>query len=304
MTAQSFSLQQAFFDLSDRVKIRVSGNDRLRFLNGQLTNDVREATDTSAIEACVLNAKGKLEAHVFVTAESGGFLLDADSELKETLPPRLERYIIADDVRIEDVTDRLSIFHVFGARFPELPKEGRIISANRFGESGSDIWVEGSQHDQMFRQWSAASAFCDANCAEVFRIERGIPRWGRELTGEIIPVEANLEERCIDYEKGCYIGQETISRMKISGRTNKRLCGLVSLDGSPLIPGMRLVTAPENNEVGWVTSATHSERLGKEIALGYVKRGFNSCGSRLDALGPHTQSVAARVEIVDLPFAR
>src|SRR5712691_1931620 len=269
MTAQSFSIERAFFDLSDRVKLRVSGNDRLRFLNGQLTNDVRTATDTSGIEACILSAKGKMDAHVFLTLEPEAFLLDADSKLKESLQPRLERYVIADDVQIEDVSDRLSIFHVFDARSLELPKEGRIVSANRFGESGSDIWVEASEHDQVFRQWSAALAFCDTDCAEVFRIEQGIPRWGRELTGEIIPVEANLEERCIDYEKGCYIGQETISRMKMSGQRNKRLCGLISLSDSPLEPEMPLLAAgAEKKDVACITSATHSERLGKEIALG------------------------------------
>ena len=63
------------------------------------------------------------------------------------------------------------------------------------------------------------------------RIEQGAPRWGWELTDQIIPVEANLADDAIDYAKGCYIGQEIISRMKISGQTNKRLCGLVSLDG-------------------------------------------------------------------------
>jgi tRNA-modifying protein YgfZ len=304
MTAQSSSLERAFFDLSDRIKLRVSGNDRLRFLNGQLTNDVRKATETSTIEACILNAKGKLDAHVFLTADPNAFLLDADAELKESLQPRLERYIIADDVQIEDVSDRFAIFHVLDPRSPELPKDGKIVLANRFGDSGGDIWVEANQHDQLFRQWSAALAFCDADCMEVLRIEQGIPRWGRELTGEIIPVEANLEERCIDYEKGCYIGQEIISRMKMSGQTNKGLRGLVSLDGSPLIPGMRLVTAPENKDVGWVTSATHSQRLGKEIALGYAKRGFNSSGSRFDALKSQEEPVPARVEIIDLPFAR
>ena len=307
MTAQSFSLERAFFDLSDRVKLRVRGNDRLRFLNGQLTNDVRKATEASAIEACILNAKGKLDAHVFLTVEPEAFLLDADAELKESLQPRLERYVIADDVQIEDVSDRLSIFHFLDTGSAQFPKQSKIASANRFGEPGSDIWVEANQHEQLFRQWSAALAFCDSDCAEVFRIEQGIPRWGRELTGEIIPVEASLEERCIDYEKGCYIGQETISRMKMSGQTNKRLCGLVSVNNSPLLAGMKLFPiGEEKKEAGWITSATHSERLGKEIALGYIKRGFNLPGANLDALAPENLfgSAAARVEVVDLPFAR
>jgi folate-binding protein YgfZ len=152
------------------------------------------------------------------------------------------------------------------------------------------------------------------------RIEQGIPRWGRELTNDIIPIEANLEQRAIDYQKGCYIGQEVISRIKMSGQTNKRLCGLIPLDALPLQPGMKLAapSAP-GKEVGWITSATRSERLGKEIALGYVKRGFNSVNTRLAAASPSRRTAggldafatedsdpktarAIRVEVVPLPF--
>ena len=79
----------------------------------------------------------------------------------------------------------------------------------------------------------------------------------------IIPVEANLEQRCIDYDKGCYIGQETISRMKMSGQRNKQLCGLISLKNIPLVSGMRL-TGPEGKEIGWITSGRRSgERDGR-----------------------------------------
>ena len=152
---------------------------------------------------------------------------------------------------------------------------------------------------------SSAFRFLDAASAEVFRVEEGVPRWGRELTEEIIPIEANLEVRAIDYEKGCYIGQEVISRIKMSGQTNKRLCGLVSFRGAPLLTGMKLTaTGAKSKEAGWITSATRSERLGREIALGYVKRGFNSTATRLDAIKPENPSIIARVEIVDLPFAR
>jgi folate-binding protein YgfZ len=139
------------------------------------------------------------------------------------------------------------------------------------------------------------------------RIEQGIPRWGRELTNDIIPIEANLEQRAIDYQKGCYIGQEVISRIKMSGQTNKRLCGLISLDDLPLQPGMKLAapSAP-GKEVGWITSAARSERIGKEIALGYVKRGFNSAGARLAAFvtedSEPTPVGAIAVELVSLPF--
>jgi folate-binding protein YgfZ len=305
MTAPLDPLDGAFFDLSARTKLRITGSDRLRFLNGQITNDVGKATSSSAIAACVLNAKGRINAHLFVSAEPDAFFLDSDPELRETLQPRLERYVIADDVQIEDVSDRLSIFHLLRPTASRLPQDGRILSANRFRDTGWDLWIESARHDKVFEQLSAAFPFCDGACAEVFRIEQGIPRCDRELTEEIIPVEAGLEESCVDYEKGCYIGQEVISRMKMSGQRNKNLCGLVSLHNSPLRAGMKLfLTGEERKEVGWITSATQSERLGNEIALGYLKRPSYRTGEELNALDPSNLfgSATARVKIVDLPF--
>jgi tRNA-modifying protein YgfZ len=293
-----------FFDLSGRAKFRITGSDRLRFLNGQVTNDVRKATESAAIEACVLSAKGRMNGHVFLSAARDCFLADADPELREVLLARLERYVIADDVQIEDVTDQFSIFHVLSPTGPAAGDGWRVVSARRFTESGWDVWINAALHDVVARQLSSAFRFFDAASAEVFRVEEGIPRWGRELTEEIIPIEANLEARAIDYEKGCYIGQEVISRIKMSGQTNKRLCGLASLRDAPLSTGMKLAaTGEKSKEAGWITSATRSGRLGKEIALGYVKRGFNSTGTRLDAIKPEDPSIVARVEIVDLPFA-
>jgi tRNA-modifying protein YgfZ len=299
MTAQSRSIDRLFFDLSTRVKLRVSGADRVRFLNGQITNDLRKATSENAIEACVLNAKGKMDAHLFVHADADSFLIDADPALQSTLQTRLERYVIADDVQIEDLTAQLSIFHVIGADASLDSGHGRILSANRFDRMGQDIWCQASHRDDVADRLANDFRYCDAYCAEQIRIEQGIPRWGRELTGEIIPVEANLERRCIDYEKGCYIGQETISRMKMSGQRNKQLCGLVSLTGASLAPGMRLVAGPANKDAGWITS---SSRLGdREIALGYIKRGFNSVGNKLNVASGENGRILA--EIVDLPFA-
>jgi folate-binding protein YgfZ len=297
MTAQLRSLDRAFFDLSARVKLRVSGIDGLRFLNGQLTNDIRKTTETNAIEACVLTAKGKMDAHLFAHVKGGSFILDADPALQSTLQARLERYIIADDVQIEDVTARLSIFHVIGVPHSTFSFATQVVSINRFGPQGHDIWIEAADHDQLVAELSKEFELCDERCAEVFRIEQGIPRWGRELTGDIIPVEANLEQPCIDYDKGCYIGQETISRMKMSGQRNKQLCGLVSVKNVPLVSGMRL-TGPEGKETGWITSATRSRE--REIALAYIKRGFNSAGSRVEATSAEHPGVPA--EVVDLPF--
>lgn len=302
--AERESFGELFFDLSARLKLRLTGNDRLRFLNGQITADASKATASNAIEACVLDPKGKMAGHLFLFATPDSFLADADPALKETLQARLERYIIADDVLVEDVSDRLSIFHVITETQPAFSAAQSIVSSRRFAQAGWDIWVDAAQHAATFKELSRVFPFRDSNSAEVIRIEQGIPRWGAELTSEIIPVEANLEKRCIDYEKGCYVGQEVISRMKMSGQRNKKLCGLVSLGKSPLAAGMRLFATPEKDkEVGWMTSVCRSETLGGEAGLGFVKRGFNAAGTRLEAVASGKEtSQPVPVEVVDLPF--
>lgn len=308
MTRLFNSERGAFFDLSRRVKLRITGADALRFLNGQISNDLRKATQNCAIQASVLSAKGKLNANVFISLDANSFVLDADPEVREELLARIERYIIADDVQIDDLTDKYAIFHVTSQVTPVSFQPSRTVQVNRFHCSGWDIWSESAELERVRQELSATLDFCDEECAEVLRIERGIPRWGRELTDQIIPTEANLEATSIDYSKGCYIGQEVISRIKISGQTNKRLCGLISLSGTPLTAGMRLASSEnDGREIGWITSASRSPRLEKEIALGYIKRGFNSVGTRLHALplensGAAPLSGSALVQVVEVPF--
>jgi folate-binding protein YgfZ len=293
-------------DLSARVKLRLTGSDRVRFLNGQVTNDVRKATANLSIAACVLSAKGKMDALIFIGAGEDALLVDVDPELKETLAARLDRYLIADDVMIEDVTEDFAFFHVTGETAPALPNDIQWRRGKRFGTAGWDLFVEAAEHDRLRELLASHESICDADCGERLRIERGVPRWGRELTNQIIPVEANLEDDAIDYAKGCYIGQEVISRMKMSGQTNKRLCGLIAVEGAPLSSDMRLFPsavaggADPGKELGGITSATRSERLGKEIALGYVKRGANEVGTLLTARS--SEGTSTEVKVVELPF--
>ncbi len=305
MTSATERPAAMFFDLSARTKLRISGSDRLRFLNGQMTNDAGKATSSAAICACILSVKGRIDGHVFLSAGSACFFVDSDPELREKLQARLERYLIADDVQIEDLGGSHSIFHVLDSIAPVVPEYCRVVSANRLGEQGWDVWVEGSKREAVFQQLSAAHSFEDDARLELMRIERGIPRWGRELTQEINPVEANLEQSCIDYNKGCYIGQEVISRMKMSGQRNKKLSGFISLDDAPLEAGMKLsAVAEERKEIGWITSAIWSKRLGKEIALGFMKRPFYPVAFKFHVFSPDDAVSArtGRAEVADLPF--
>ncbi|MDQ2659379.1 MAG: hypothetical protein M3Y03_03060 [Verrucomicrobiota bacterium] len=303
MTLEFRPEEGAVFDLSNRAKLRISGADRLRYLNGQISNDLRKAAPDRAIHACVLSVKGKINAEVFIVSEADSFLLDTDPEMGEQLAARLERYIIADDVQVADVTEEFGLFHVVGADLALLPKGNIVAEAERFGRRGVDLWIPRAEREGTLRELATRWPICDEACAEAFRIEQGLPRWGRELTDEIIPTEANLEASAIDYAKGCYIGQEVISRIKMSGQTNKRLCGFVAVTPIPLSAGMRLTNASgEAKEVGWLTSTTESTRLGRRLALGFLKRGFQEPGTRLEARGDGSSAPAATVEIVPLPF--
>lgn len=302
MTADVSPEQGLLFDLSSRTKLRMSGADRVRFLNGQISNDVRKARPDIVIQACVLNAKGKINADVMIVAEGESFLIDADAAVREQLAARLERYIIADDVQIEDVTDVVAVFHISGPSAPAC--DGAIVAAKaqRFGTSGTDLWLSRDRYALALQELSMSLPTCDADCAEILRIERGIPHWGHELTDEIIPTEAHLEASAIDYAKGCYIGQEVISRMKMSGQTNKRLCGLLPIGGAAPTPGMRLMS--DAKDVGWITSVAQSARLGRSIALGFVKRGFQAPGTQLELQAVDGTALAGNhVEVAALPFA-
>ena len=286
----------AFFDLSARAKLRVTGADRIRFLNGQTTNDVRKAGAEATQESCVLNAKGHFDAHVFLSATPNDIWIDADQELRELLQTRLERYVIADDVKIEDVTDQSALFHLLAGSEPKISDAKFDFRSLRLGIDGWDLWVEAARAEAMKRALAADYRAMDESEWEVLRIENGIPRWGCELTREIIPPEANLAARAIDYEKGCYIGQEVISRMKMSGQTRQRLCGVTS--EKALAPGKELHA--ETKMVGHVTSAVFSERLNAHIALAIIKRGYTETGTSLITL---VDDRPINVKVVALPFS-
>jgi folate-binding protein YgfZ len=263
-------------DLSGRVKLRLTGADRVRFLNGQVTANVTRLAAGRALPACVTTAKGRLCGDAMLHATGDALLLDADPTLREVLPPRFERYIIADDVTIEDVTDELRLIHMLGEVAPGADLVSDSVSVDRARRFGHDGWDLVLSADAFARVWPALTANVvelDEELQEIIRLEAGVPRWGCELDENTLPPEAGLDRTHIDYHKGCYIGQEVISRLKSVGHVNRELAGFISTAG-PLAPGARLF-APGDDEhpIGTLTSAAFSFALEKPIALGYLKRG-------------------------------
>lgn len=273
---QEFTRQGGFADLSDRAKLRLTGADRVRYLNGQVTSNVTALRPGKAVPACVTTAKGKLNAEIFISADADSLMVDAPGSQREELLTRLERYIIADDVSIEDVTESLALIHFIGADPSGIPAlaDATIHGAERFGAAGWDVLLTSSQWEAGRPDTQSRVPALTPELLEVIRVERGIPRWGAELTEATLPPEAGLERTHIDYHKGCYIGQEVISRLRSVGHVNRELVGFTLLAGDALAPGMRLFSpSDETRQIGVITSAAWSFALAKPIALGYLRHG-------------------------------
>jgi folate-binding protein YgfZ len=261
--------------LSPRAMWRLTGPDATRYLNGQVTNDVASLADGHACYAAVCTAKGRMEGDVSIALHAGEFYLDADSVLRESLGARLEKYLIADDAVFEDVSDLWSLRHVFGATPPPAPEAGFVIAYARFGVPGHDVWVANP---------AIADATVEIDVLETLRLEHGIPRWGAELTTNTLPPEAGPHMlAAISYTKGCYVGQETIARLKSVGHVNRSLVFLRS--DSAAFPAAGTKLKQGDHETGIVTSSGYSPHLEKGIALGYAQRQASAEGTSLQAGG-------------------
>lgn len=239
------------------------GPDAVRFLNGQLTQDVRKVVGSGVcLPACVTDAKGKLQFRVFITESADGALWVAGPQGRnEELEARLTRYLIADDVEVADLSGKYSLYHLIGPE-TEAPAGVLARSSGGYGVPGWDWWFAG---DAVPLPEGATLLAGDE--LEAFRIRNGVPEWGRELTEGMLPPEALLEATDISYTKGCYIGQEVISRIKSAGKVNKRLTRFVLDAAIPFAPG------PLENGAGEITSVSPIAENGIRHALGYVKRG-------------------------------
>jgi folate-binding protein YgfZ len=254
--------ETATFVLSPRALWRLAGPDAERYLNGQITNDVTKLADGEGCYAAVCTAKGRMEGELFVARRGADFYLDAPLELRESLGARLQKYLIADDAVFEDVGDLWSLSHVFGASTPPVPATGFAIPRARFGLPGHDLWIPATGA-------AIVGESVGSDVVEVIRLENGIPAWGAELTANTLPPEAGPHLlAAISYTKGCYVGQETIARLKSVGHVNRTLVFFRSDSEFHPAPGTKL--KHDDREVGVVTSAGFSPRLECGIALGYV----------------------------------
>jgi folate-binding protein YgfZ len=288
-----------------RARIAVSGKDRASYLQGLLTNDIQALGPGSGCYAAWLTPQGRMMTDMHVLEAGHMMLLDVPASVRELVLQRLDQFLFSEDVQLGDVTDALRGVEVhgpgalgaIGAVFPGLPGDWPeyrnqraelagspvvIARIDQLGVPGFTMYVEAAREADLVAalERGGATRVGDA-AADAARIEAGYPIFGIDMDDDIIPLEAGIERRAISFTKGCYVGQEVIIRVlhRGQGRVARRLVGLRLQDGAPPAHGTRIHAG--DREVGFVTSAATSPRLGT-ISLGYVHRDFVAPGTNVE----------------------
>ncbi len=291
-----------------RTQVGLRGADRVSFLHNLCSNDIRGLKPGSGCEAFLLNAQGKILLHVFVFAEEEQLVLDTVPEQSEFLTRHLDRYLIREKVEIVPLTTRCELL-VAGARgiaafakleVAPLPAEhaghisatitGTPVSIRKVDLAGPESWLislEAADVEVVWRALLGAGIVpCGALAAEAARIAAGAPHFGQDITDANLPQEVHRDRLAISFTKGCYIGQETVARIDALGHVNRLLVALVGDGAKAPEVGLELQDA-DGKASGAVTSAAFSHRLGRPIALGYVRRQLAKAGTEVQsASGP------------------
>jgi folate-binding protein YgfZ len=267
-------------DLSLRGRISVSGSEAVMFLNGLITNDVKTLGENRWMPAAFPNVQGRLLAAVRVIRRANDFLLDTEAVTREKVIKIIERFTLAGDFKVADLTNETRhisfqgrsagelVEKIYGVK--DLPRDGvwqnenvTIIRATHTGEDGFDVIATG----ESLETFGATAVSKEGE--EILRIEAGIARYGIDVDETNVVTETNLDD-AVSYTKGCYLGQEIIVRIKHRGHVAKKLTGLRFQTDQPIQAGS-VIHSTESKEIGRVTSATFSPELQTTVGLGYVR---------------------------------
>jgi folate-binding protein YgfZ len=301
----------ALVDTNFRAFFSFTGPDRQRYVNAILTSNVRDLKPGQGAVGMLLNPQGHIMAEVETFAREETILASSHAMIRERTFATFEKFIIMDDVTLEDVTAATGTLDLAGPRaaallaelglknFADLPILAHVeISVGQIpcravrrefaGEAAATLIAGREQLAALWgelaervRMHGGAPAGMEA--VNSIRLECGIPWFGHDYDDKQIPHEARLEHSHINYEKGCYTGQEIVERVRSRGHANRRLTELRFMGTEAPAPGAKLLLG--GNEVGSVTSSAFSPTLGQAIGLGYLRREHSAVGTRLDASG-------------------
>lgn len=309
----------ALFDTCYRAYLYLTGPDRVRFLNAIATNDVKSLAEGHGSLGLLLNPQGHILAEVECCALADRFLVFSHALVRERTVQWLEKYIIMDDVTLDDATTRMgsvalegpavaSLLHsICGLKLDAMPElahrevmigaaAGHVIRRSHFGEVGAEIVAERGALPAIWQTLADAARQAGGGpigygTLDALRLEAGIPWFSYDFDDQRIPHEAGLETSHISYTKGCYTGQEIVERVRSRGHVNRKRVGLM-FDG-PTAPPAETKLLAEGKEVGHVTSAAYSPARQRAIGMGYLRQEHTAPGS-------HVQFEGGSAEVIQL----
>ncbi len=298
-----------WLDLSQRGRIRATGEDRVRLLHAMTTNDIQKLQPGGGCYAFFLNAQGRILADGVILVLPDALLIDTEPETRSTVYGHLDQYIIADDVTLEDVTEATieigiegpsapGLLEKLGAPAPAAPYSHAAwgdLTVARFsttGQPGLSVIAPPAARDALIRDLEAAGAVpADAEAARTVRLEQAVPRYGEDITPRHLPHETQLLS-AVNFNKGCYIGQEIVERVRSRGGVHRFLVPL-EIDAARA-PAAETRIFAAGKEIGEVTSAAYSPALGKVAALAYVRTGEIPPGAELSVAGNRARISAGK----------
>jgi folate-binding protein YgfZ len=309
----------ALIDKNYLSYFELTGPDRRRYLNAILTNEIPEKADGPGVPALLLNPQGHILAELEIYALPGRHLAISYRLTREKLAAELDRYIIMDDVTLDDATGRLSSLGVEGPRsseilralggpdLNELPQLGtvetqlagiaaRIIHRTPGGIPAFDVLVDTPHLEKL---WDALLTEVQKQnggpigyqTLSTLRLEAGLPWFSYDFDDAVIPHEAGLEKTHISFSKGCYTGQEIVERVRSRGHVNRQRV-VVQIAGSAIPPPGTKLFAPDNmeKEAGRISHAAFSPKFKSTIAFAYLRRPFSAPGTKLLLTSPDPAS--------------
>jgi folate-binding protein YgfZ len=306
------------YDLGFRAKISLTGGDRVRWLNGMVTSNIRDLAVGHSVYAFLLNPQGHILGDLYAYNRGESITIDTDRGQEEKILATFDHYIIMDDVEVTNLSEQLTALGIAG------PKSREVLAAAGFAiaemqalqvqsvmwqgtectlvrgeesESASyQIWVAPGSVRQLWDALLAAGAVAAGfEALELQRIVSGVPRYGVDIRERDLPQETE-QARALNFNKGCYVGQEIVERIRSRGAVHRKFTGFVADGTVPIAAGTKILAGEK--EVGEITSAASVQLNGREktIALGYVRREVGVPGREI-TIG------TAKATVVQLPIS-
>lgn len=312
----------AIYDLGWRAKIELMGKDRVRWLNGMVTNNIRDLAAGRGVYAFVLTPQGRILGDLYAYNRGESLLVDTDQSQAPKLLEIFRRYIIMDKVELK-VSDKLTAVGITGPKSREVLRRAgfevpqlvplqlteltaetglapslqginlTLVRGENEQRESYEMWLGPENIDQL---WAALSKACatpvGSEVLELYRIAAGVPAYGQDIRDRDLPQETQ-QMRALSFTKGCYIGQEIVERIRSRGNVHRTFTGFL-IEGSLPTPGNKLEL--DGKEVGEITSAASLPLANGErpVALGYIRR---------EVAGKVLQAGQARATSTELPFA-